>query len=231
MSTTRHASSGKAPWVAPSLLVLSVVPTIAGAHRLAMMASIVAPGRDAARFLAAAPMLAVHIVSACTFAIVGAFQLAPSLRAAYPKAHARTGYVAAPMGLVSALSGLGLTLSVAPGPHDGPALFVMRMVVGLVMVGELVLGLLALRRRRYLPHGAWMVRAYALGLGAGTQVLTHLPLLVAGSEPTVFGRAVAMGAGWALNAAVAEWVVRAQRNVPPRVRAPVPRGAPSSPVG
>lgn len=226
MSPSRHASSGTTSWVAPALLLLGVVPTIAGAHRLAMLASVVAPSEGSARFFAAAPMIATHIVSACTFALVGAFQLAPSVRARHPKAHALAGYVAAPMGLVSALSGLALTLSFAPGPHDGAALFAMRLLVGVAMVVELALGLFALRRRRYRAHGAWMLRAYALGLGAGTQVLTHLPLLVAKVEITVGSRAVAMGAGWIVNALVAEWVVRSRRRAPTRASALETRRAP-----
>lgn len=218
MNEPRHGSSRSSTWPIVGLLLLSVVPTMAGAHRLAMIASVVAPGSDASRLLAAAPMLATHIVSACTFAIVGAFQLSPSLRAKYTKAHARAGTLAVPMGLVSALSGLWLTMTVAPGPYDGQALFVMRVVVGITMVLELSLGVVALQRRRYLAHGAWMVRAYALGLGAGTQVLTHLPLFLVEGAITESSRAVAMGAGWLVNAIVAEWVVRARWNVPERVR-------------
>jgi hypothetical protein len=54
-----------------------------------------------------------------------------------------------------------------------------------------------------------MTRAYAIGLGAGTQVLTHLPwfVLVEG-KPGEIPRAVMMGAGWAINIVVAEWIVR-----------------------
>lgn len=217
MNEPRHASRSSI-WPIVGLLLLTVVPTMAGAHRLAMIASVVAPASDASRLLAAAPMLATHIVSACTFAIVGAFQLSPSLRAKYTKTHARAGTLALPMGLVSALSGLWLTMNVAPGPYDGQALFAMRVVVGITMVLELSFGVVALRRRRYLAHGAWMVRAYALGLGAGTQVLTHLPLLIAEGGLSESRRAVAMGAGWVLNALVAEWLVRARWNMPGRIR-------------
>lgn len=39
----------------------------------------------------------------------------------------------------------------------------------------IILALLAIRRRDFASHGAWMIRGYAIGLGAGTQLLTHLP--------------------------------------------------------
>jgi hypothetical protein len=54
-----------------------------------------------------------------------------------------------------------------------------------------------------------MIRAYAIGLGAGTQVLTHLPwFLLAEGKPGEGPRAVMMGAGWLINVIVAEWIIR-----------------------
>ena len=56
-----------------------------------------------------------------------------------------------------------------------------------------------------------MTRGYALALGAGTQVFTMLPWVV------IFGpigaadelpRTLLMAAGWAINLAVAEYVIR-----------------------
>jgi tetratricopeptide (TPR) repeat protein len=65
--------------------------------------------------------------------------------------------------------------------------------------------------RDFHGHGAWMTRAYAIALGAGTQVFTILPWVV------VFGpigaadelpRTLLMSAGWLINLAVAEYVIR-----------------------
>jgi hypothetical protein len=59
-----------------------------------------------------------------------------------------------------------------------------------------------------------MMRAYAIGLGAGTQVLTlGVGAMIAG-PPSGHGYALLMGAGWAINLAVAEWVIR-KRPAPP----------------
>ena len=41
------------------------------------------------------------------------------------------------------------------------------------MAASIVLGFTAIRRRDIAAHRAWMIRAYALGLGAGTQVFTQ----------------------------------------------------------
>jgi hypothetical protein len=53
-----------------------------------------------------------------------------------------------------------------------------------------------------------MTRAYALGLGAGTQVFTGLVASLIVSPPTELSRALQDGAGWAINLAVAEWIIR-----------------------
>ena len=70
-----------------------------------------------------------------------------------------------------------------------------------------VLGFTAIKRRDIAAHRAWMITAYAIGLGAGTQVFTQ------GFGGAIFGTGVlagdlAKGAGWAINLAVAVWVIR-----------------------
>ena len=55
-----------------------------------------------------------------------------------------------------------------------------------------------------------MIRGYAIGLGAGTQVLTHVPWFLLVGQPGEVARAVLMGAGWVINLVVAEWIIRKQ---------------------
>jgi len=86
------------------------------------------------------------------------------------------------------------------------------------MAACLVLGFAAARRRDIAAHRAWMIRAYAIGLAAGTQVFTE------GIGGTIFGTGVlaadlAKGAGWAFNLAIAESAIRRparHRPSPPR---------------
>jgi hypothetical protein len=120
-------------------------------------------------------------------------------------------------------------------PGDGHLVYLERLVFGSAMAVSIVLALLAIRRRDFASHGAWMIRGYAIGLGAGTQVLTHLPwFLLVGGRPGEGPRAVMMGAGWVINLAVAEWIIRRGQTRPStvatavlRVRfpAPAPTGA------
>jgi hypothetical protein len=208
--------SSTSRWLVPGLLLASAVPVLAGAYRLAMVARLFPPSSDASRLLVASPTLAAHIVATSLFLIAGAFQLAPHVRERSPRVHRATGLVTAPAGLIAALSGLWLTATVAPGPYDGPSLYWIRVLVGAVMGLEILVGVAALGQRSFALHGAWMIRAYALGLGAGTQVLTHSALALVGASMTTDRRTVAMAAGWLVNALAAEWIVRRGRRRPKR---------------
>ena len=79
---------------------------------------------------------------------------------------------------------------------------------GSAMVVSIVLGFAAIRRRDVRRHRAWMLRGYAIGLGAGTQVLTLMAGEVIAGPPSELSRALLMGAAWVINLAVAEWAIR-----------------------
>jgi hypothetical protein len=88
------------------------------------------------------------------------------------------------------------------------------------MLASIVLAVLAIRTRDFVSHGAWMTRAYAIALGAGTQVFTILPWVVAfgpiGAADEL-PRTVLMTAAWVINLAVAEYVIR-RRSAPRTTR-------------
>jgi len=92
--------------------------------------------------------------------------------------------------------------------HYGPTvLLASRLVFGCALAGCLILGFTAIRRRDIPAHRAWMIRAYAVALAAGTQAFTQGigGALLGAGEP--YGD-LAQGAGWVINLAVAEWVIR-----------------------
>ncbi|MEP7358248.1 MAG: DUF2306 domain-containing protein, partial [Anaerolineales bacterium] len=90
-------------------------------------------------------------------------------------------------------------------------LVVLRVLFGSGMVASIVLGFAAIRRGDVRGHRAWMMRAYAIGLGAGTQVFTQLAGSIVFGKPNRLNEALLLGAGWAINLAVAEWAIRRQR--------------------
>ena len=202
-------SSARAEWLVIALLIaLSALPISFGAVRLAELAGGGEITPENARFFAAPVPVVLHILSASLFCILGAFQFAPGIRRRRPGWHRGAGRLLVPLGLVAALSGLWLTQFYPPVDHDGPLLYVIRLVVGSAMVLFICLGLAAIRRRDIARHRAWMMRGYAIGLGAGTQALTHLPYFLFEGKQGELSRALAMGAGWAINLAVAEWIIR-----------------------
>lgn len=211
----RRESLGKADWLVPaSLLALGIVPAIGGAIRLIELGSGAAITPDNARFFAAPAPVVFHIVSAVLFAVLGAFQFFPGLCRSRPQWHRYTGHLAAPLGLAAALSGLWMTLFYpnADTNFDGPAVYAMRLAAGAGMVAAMVLALAAIARRDVPAHQRWMTRAYALGMGAGTQVFTHIPWFLWPELQGELLREVCMGAGWMINIVVAEWSLMAARN-------------------
>ncbi len=99
--------------------------------------------------------------------------------------------------------------AVYPRPGgDGGLLAGFRLVFGSAMVLSILFGLAAIRRRDFARHRAWMIRGYAIGLGAGTHVLTGLPWILILGTPGELPRALLMGAGWVINLGVAEWIIR-----------------------
>ncbi|HVX88915.1 MAG TPA: DUF2306 domain-containing protein [Gemmatimonadales bacterium] len=198
--------------IVAGLLGLGLVPAIAGVARLGGMAGHPAVTEANARFLAAPLPVVLHIISVLPFSLLGAFQFAPGFRKSQRRWHRMAGRALAPLGLVAALTGLWMTFSFPWPEPDGIVVYWERVVVGTAMTAWIVLGAVAVIRRNYAAHGDWMTRAYALGMGAGTQVFTHLPWFVLVGAPTMTSRAVMMGAGWAINALVAEWIIHRRKH-------------------
>jgi uncharacterized membrane protein len=212
---------GLAGWLIPvGLLMLSFIPIAAGAFRLTELAGGAAITPANARFFAAPLPVVLHIVSVTIYSLLGAFQFAPAFRRRHPAWHRAAGRILIPSGLAAALSGLWMSHFYPLPEGDGVILYGLRLLFGTVMLGSILLGVAAILRRDFVQHGNWMMRGYAIGLGAGTQALTQLPWFLLVGKPDEFTRALLMGAGWVINLVVVEWVIR-KRQLPPTRRASV----------
>jgi uncharacterized membrane protein len=188
--------------------------------------------------------VAVHIVSAIVFALVGAFQFVPRLRRRRRAWHRRAGRVVVAAGLGVALSALWLNQFFPRAHATRDIVYPLRMAFGVALVATLVLGFRTARRRNFPRHRVWMIRSVAIALVAGTQVFTL------GFGGAIFGKgdlaqALMIAAAWGINLAVAEWAVRrparvarrraargrpgagGNRVVPVQAPAGAPAGAPS----
>ena len=201
--------------VLAGVLVLGAIPLLAGAFRLAELASGAQITADNARFFASPLPVVLHIVTTTAYIVLGAFQFVPGLRRSKPGWHRRVGRLVIGAGLVVALSGLWMTQFYPLPAHDGALLHVFRLLFGSLMASSIALGFVAIRRRDIRGHRAWMMRGYAIGLGAGTQALTLGIGEIVFGPPDEFSRALLMGAAWVINLAVAEWAIRRKRPVPP----------------
>jgi uncharacterized membrane protein len=213
-------TSASSTWRVPiALVALGTVPVIAGSLRLVELSGAAATMPSNPRYAASPWPVVVHIVCATVFAMLGAVQFSPRFRRRRPGWHRRAGRVLVVAGLGVALSALWLNQFFPKAGAAREVLYPLRMLFGVAMLATIVLGFSAARRRDFARHRVWMIRSYAIGLVAGTQVFTL------GFGGMIFGHAAVttallMAAAWAINLAVAEWAlrrpVRRRRTLPAR---------------
>jgi uncharacterized membrane protein len=204
---TPRTTTGRSGWVPIALLALVLIPVLAGTSRLVELSGGPALLPRNPRVDASPVPVVVHIVSAVLYAVLGAFQFSSAFRRRRPGWHRAAGRVLVVLGLLVALSALWMTQFYARPEHTGELLYLFRLAFGSSMAACLILGLAAIRRRDIARHRAWMTRAYALAVAAGTQVFTQ------GFGEAVLGtrevtRDLLLGSAWVINLAVAEYVIR-----------------------
>jgi hypothetical protein len=190
--------------VPAALLTLTAVPVVAGAVRMGQLTTGARITEDNARYFASPVPIMLHIVGVTVFCVLGAFQFVPPRRGR----HRVAGRVVVLCGLVAAGSGVWMALFYPLPAADHELLTVFRLVFGSLMAGALVLAFTAIRRRDVVTHRAWLVRAYAIGVGAGTQAVVMAFWFAVAGVPDPITRALLLGAGWVLNLVVAEHIVR-----------------------
>lgn len=207
MTTTRNPARPR--WRLPAALILfSAIPVVAGMFRTVQLVAGAEITPDNARFFASPVPVLLHIASVTAYCVVGAFQFVPGLRGRRSGWHRLAGRVLVPCGLVAALSGVWMTLFYPRAPAVGDLLTAVRVGFGSFMAVALVLGLVAIRRRSFATHRAWMIRAYAIALGAGSQAVIIGSWMLAVGPPDEFVNTLLMALSWTLNLAVAERIIR-----------------------
>jgi len=227
--TTRSAkpAGSRRSWPVPAaLLALVAIPVIAGALRLVELAGGAAALPPNPRFDASPLPVVIHIVSATTFALLGAFQFSARLRRRRPGWHRGAGRTVVVAGLGLALSALWLNQFFPRAHGTREIVYPLRLLFGVALVVTLTVGFRAARRRDFVRHRAWMIRSFAIALVAATQVFTL------GFGGAIFGtgdlaQALMLVSAWAINLAVAEWAIRrpARRLRIAVRRSPRPAGA------
>jgi len=195
-------------WVPAGLILLSVIPLTFGAIRLSQLMSGAEITPDNARFFESPSPVVIHIISSAIYALLGAFQFVSRLWTRGIKWHRWVGRLLVPCGLFVGLSGLWMTLFYPRPEGASDLLFFFRLLFGSGMILSITLGFISIRRRDVAQHQAWMTRAYAIGMGAATQVLTGMVGALILGEVNEFENALLMGTAWVINLAIAELSIR-----------------------
>ncbi|WP_311258983.1 DUF2306 domain-containing protein [Microbacterium sp. WCS2018Hpa-9] len=196
----RRAKSG---WLAiTGLLLLSALPVLGGVLRLREVSA--EPAETL--LLASTVAIVAHIVAMTAYCVLGAFQFSPALRTRRGW-HRIAGRALIPAGFIAAISAAWLAVFFG-GPPDELALAMVRLVFAVAMTLFLVRAVIAIRRRDFVAHGAWMTRAYATAVSGGTQALVFALWTIPLGEVDAFGEAWLVAVGFVINSIVAELLIR-----------------------
>ena len=195
-------------WVPVGLILLSIIPLIFGALRLNELASGAEITPDNARFFASPSPVVIHIIASAVYVLLGALQFVGRLWQRGSKWHRWVGRFLVPVGLLVGLSAVWMTVFYPRPECASNLLYAFRLLFGTGMVLSIILGYFAILRKDVDQHLAWMTRAYAIGLGAGTQVFTGMVGALIFGTPNEFQNALLHGVAWVINLAVAEWSIR-----------------------
>lgn len=192
------------------ILLYSFVPTFAGLLRVAELSGGPAVIPANPRALAAPLPIVLHIVGSFLFCLLGALQFMPSFHRRHTAWHRLAGKVVAAAGLLSAATGLWMTVVFTfPTELQGLLLYWVRLVLGTSMAALIVWAVMAIRSGNVAAHRAALLRAYAIGQGASTQAVLGIVYMVfSGSELLGPWRDIVMVSAWCINLLVAEWLIR-----------------------
>jgi len=192
------------------LLLLSLVPCLGGGVRVTELLTGIEVMPENPRVQSAPVPVMIHLLGSVPYCILGILQFLPSIRRAFPIWHRKSGKFLILAGLLAASSGLWMTHYYEfPEELQGPLLYWVRILVGLGMIVALSLGFFAVLKKKITEHKAWMLRAYALGQGAGTQVFVIIPWIFLAEEPVGVSRDILMTLAWAINLIVVQAIISA----------------------
>lgn len=184
------------------LIILLSLPSLVGSGiRLTDLAtSPVTP--DNARFMAQPWSIALHAAGLSLFLLALPLQLLHR----GPR-HRLLGRIGLAAGLTGALAGIWMTLTYPQSDASPPELYGLRLVIGAALAGFLLQAWFAARARDMATHRAAITRAAALALGAGTAAIFVGLTLALGGDLTPRVNTLSQAAGWAINFAIAEWLL------------------------
>ena len=162
---------------------------------------------DSQRLQAAPVWHFMHVMAGAAFGLIGPLQFSRALKNRFAMVHRVLGHLFVAAGAAISLSTLAL-LWRFPAAYS-PAISGGRLVFGTALGLALARAMRAVFRRDYTRHRNWMIRAYAIGIGATVVSTVFFPIyVITGAPPQgMVADAVFLGS-WSACIAFAEILVR-----------------------
>ncbi len=123
----------------------------------------------------------IHVLGGSAFGILGPIQFSRALKPKYGLMHRFLGRMFVAAGAMLSLSSLGL-LWHFPDAYS-PAVNAGRLLFGIALGVALVFAMYAICKQEFFRHRNWMVRAYAIGIGATVVSMVFFPIYILTGEP------------------------------------------------
>lgn len=200
----------KTLWIWPAgATLLAVLPMLTGGLQLATVARGLAGEAvpaESAQYVAVPLPIALHIGAGLVFFVLGGMQFWRALRRRAPRWHRAAGGLFIASGLV--LAATGLWMNQFYSAFGGVSKYLALWAVGLALPVFLALAVRAIIRGDRAAHRAWMIRAFAIGLGTGMQRLLLVPWFIVFGIPAGEVLGILIWGCWILTLALAEWAIR-----------------------
>ncbi|MDG1430272.1 MAG: DUF2306 domain-containing protein [Paracoccaceae bacterium] len=146
--------------------------------------------------------LFLHGLGMVLFLVLGAFQFSTKQRIRNQARHRTLGRIAGFGAILGGVTGIWMTLLHVE--ISTPLLLIGRLFFGSAMAVFTVFAIRAAIQGRVSEHRAWIIRAYAIAINAGTFPLFYLPFILILGEPTPLVDEAFQVAGWMINLTIAE---------------------------
>jgi uncharacterized membrane protein len=201
---TRRLAS---PVVVPVALYFGTLLTILLALVQVVQIPLGALPADSQRLGAAPVWHFMHVLGGAAFGILGPIQFGRALMPRYGLLHRMVGRVFVAAGAMISLSSLGL-LWRFPDTYS-VAINTGRLLFGIGLGVALAIAMQAIYKRDFTRHRNWMIRAYAIGIGATAVTMVFFPIyLITGEPPKGLAADIAFLGAWTACVVFAEGLVR-----------------------
>jgi uncharacterized membrane protein len=195
------------PVVVPAALFFGTLLTILLALVQVVQIPLDALPEDSQRLSAAPVWHFMHVLGGATFGILGPIQFGRVLSRRYGLLHRVMGRVFVAAGAMISLSSLSL-LWHFPDAYS-VAISSGRLLFGIALGVALAMAMQAIRKRDFTRHRNWMIRAYAIGMGATAVTMVFFPIYaITGEPPMGLASDIVFLGSWTACVVFAEGLVR-----------------------